>query len=295
MPGIGIVMFQGPGPMLPVSGLAGGGLSDGGALGGDGDGTGFEVGGFDAGLGDEELGDGELNDEGIEVTGFDGGGGGGAKADGIREPVVAALPAYTATPLRSAALRALIPSRARLEAPGSTLLARVDARVSAAPCMFCTWRRTTFSRPRRSKSAFCVIRSVTVTLTLDTRLSVVALRLEVSAGPRGCDALMDAVACWMDSRTLMLLNRTFGFAGSLRMALSRLASAVLTPPREAWIDPKSRLMSCSVPAVAMTLQQLVAASSRHVVRIIWAGSRERAFGNKHAQDHSVIMMASGER
>lgn len=137
------------------------------------------------------------------------------------------------------------------------------------------------------------MRSVTVTLTLDTRLSVVALRLDVSAGPRGCEALMDAVACWMASRTLMLLNRTFGFAGSLRMALSRLASAVLTLPREAWIDPKSRLMSCSVPVVAMTPQQLDAASSRHVVRIICAGSHGRASGRKkHAQDHPAIMVVS---
>lgn len=39
------------------------------------------------------------------------------------------------------------------------------------------------------------MRSVTVTFTLDTRLSVVALRLDVSAGPSGCDALMDDVAC----------------------------------------------------------------------------------------------------
>lgn len=159
-----------------------------------------------------------------------------------------------------------MPSRATLEAPGSTLLARVDARDSAAPWMFCTWMRTTFSRPRRSKRGFWVMRSVTVTLTLDTRLSVVALRLDVSAGPRGCVALMDAVACWMASRTLMLLNRTLGFAGSFRMALSRLASAVLTPPREAWIDPRSRLMSCSEPVVATTLWQLVATSRRHVVR-----------------------------
>lgn len=134
-----------------------------------------------------------------------------------------------------------------------------------------------------------------MTFTLDTRLSVVALRLDVSAGPRGCDALMDAVACWIDSSTLILLKRTFGFAGSLRMALSRLASAVLTPPREAWIDPKSRLMSCSVPVVATTLRQLVAASSRHAVRNIWAGSRGRAFGKKRAQDHTLIMEVSSEK
>lgn len=175
-----------------------------------------------------------------------------------------------------------MPSSARLEAPGSTLLARVDARTSAAPWMFCIWRETTFSRPRRSKRGFWLIRSVTVTLTLDTRLSVVAFRLDVSAGPRGCDALMDDVACWMDSRTLMLLNRTFGFAGSFRMTLSRLASAVLTPPREAWIDPKSRLMSCSARVATTTLQQLVAASSRHVVRNIWTEAHGRAFGKWHA-------------
>lgn len=29
VPGIGIVMFQGPGPMLPVGGLGGGGFSGG--------------------------------------------------------------------------------------------------------------------------------------------------------------------------------------------------------------------------------------------------------------------------
>lgn len=115
------------------------------------------------------------------------------------------------------------------------------------------------------------MRSVTVKFTLYTRLSVVALRLEVSAGPRGWDALMEAVACWMESRTLMLLKRTFGSAGFLSMALSRLASAVLTPPREAWIDPKSRLISCSVPVAATKLQQLVAASSTHVVKNIWSG------------------------
>lgn len=187
-----------------------------------------------------------------------------------------------------------MPSRARLEAPGSTLLARVDARASAAPWMFWTCSRTTFSRPSRSNEGFWLMRSVTVTLTLDTRLSVVALRLDVSAGPSGCDALMDAVACWIDSSTLMLLKRTFGFAGSLRMALSKLASAVLTPPREVWIDPKSRLMSCSVPVVATTLQQLVAASSRHVVRNIWAASHGRASGKKHAQHHTLIM-AVGSR
>lgn len=88
-----------------------------------------------------------------------------------------------------------MPSRARLEAPGSTLLASVDARASAEPWMFWTWSRTTFSRPRRSKRGFWLMRSVTMTFTLDTRLSVVALRLDVSAGPSGCDALMDDVAC----------------------------------------------------------------------------------------------------
>lgn len=87
----------------------------------------------------------------------------------------------------------------------------------------------------------------------------------------------------------MLLNRTFGFAGSFRMALSRLARAVLTPPREAWIDPKSRLMSCSVPVVATTLQQLVAASSRHVVRNISSVTHGRAFGGKaRPRSHSHL-------
>lgn len=52
----------------------------------------------------------------------------------------------------------------------------------------------------------------------------------------------------------MLLKRTFGSAGFLRMALSRLPSAVLTPPREAWIDPKSRLISFSAPVAATKLQ-----------------------------------------
>lgn len=88
-----------------------------------------------------------------------------------------------------------MPSRARADAVGSTLLASVDARTSAAPWMFWTWRRTTFSRLRRSKTGFWLMRSVTVTLTFDTRLSVVALRLDVSAGPKGWEALMEAVAC----------------------------------------------------------------------------------------------------
>lgn len=145
-----------------------------------------------------------------------------------------------------------MPSTARLEAAGSTLLARVDASARAAPWMFCTWMRTTFSSFRASNTGFWLIRSVMVTLTLETRLSVVALRFDVSARLRGCDALMDVVACWIVWRTFMLLIRTFGLAALLMMALSRLASAVLTPPSEAWIDPKSRLM-CSLPVAPMTL------------------------------------------
>lgn len=89
VPGIGMVMFHGPGPMLPVSGL-GGGEPDG-CEAFDGDGGAFGAGGLGAGgSGDGGLGDGELEDAGIDGTGF--GGGGAIGADGIAGPAVVPLP-----------------------------------------------------------------------------------------------------------------------------------------------------------------------------------------------------------
>lgn len=95
VPGTGIIIDHGPGPILPVGGLGCG------ALDGELDGKRFDAWGLDGwefdgwGFGGGEpggggLGDGELEGTGTGGTGFGGGGGAAAGAGGTMRP--AAMP-----------------------------------------------------------------------------------------------------------------------------------------------------------------------------------------------------------